>query len=224
MKRTLLLSLAALLAVTGIASAQGVVGSAHDLSAGSPGGTTDVVRVCVFCHTPHQAATANFQYPLWNHSLSSQASYTVYSSITLNATPVNPGNAVAGSATITQLCLSCHDGTVSVASLYNPPNEQTTITVTAGGNLLGTGLLTGTPNMGIDLSNDHPVNFSYTAALSAADGELEDPANVGAEYIPNNEVSCASCHDPHSREFSNSGPFMIADNTDSAICTECHLK
>ena len=66
--------------------AQTVVGTAHDLSSTGPGAQTNVTRVCVFCHTPHQAAAANAQDPLWNHTLSATASYGVYGSATMNAT------------------------------------------------------------------------------------------------------------------------------------------
>ncbi len=122
MKRTLII--AAILAfVAGLSlSAATVVGTEHDLSSTGPGATTNVNRVCVFCHTPHQATAAAGQYPLWNHTLSSVANYGVYSSPTLDAVPADIGGAVPGSAAVSYLCMSCHDGTVSAASFYNPPN------------------------------------------------------------------------------------------------------
>jgi predicted CXXCH cytochrome family protein len=222
---------AAILALAAFAppvQAQSVVGSAHDLSSTGPGATTNVNRVCVFCHTPHQAAAASGQEPLWNHTLSSTANYGVYSSGTLDATPTDIGGAAAGSASTSNLCMSCHDGTVSVASLWNAPNEAPindvagNITITAGGNVSAAGLMTGNPNVGVDLSNDHPVNFDYDNALFTADGGLNDPAGAAvAALLSGGTVQCASCHDPHDDTYE---PFMVMDNTGSALCITCHNK
>jgi len=215
------------------AGAQTVVGTDHDLSSTGPGATTNVARVCVFCHTPHQAAAANGQDPLWNHTLSATASYGVYASSTLDATPIDVGGAVAGSASVTNLCLSCHDGTVSVASQYNPPNEapindnNANIVLTAGGNISVAGLMTGNPNIGTDLTNDHPVNFTYDAALATLDGGLVTPNSAtsvdagGVVPLFGGTVQCASCHDPHD---DTNVPFMVASNVGSALCTTCHVK
>ena len=228
MKRILVLA-AFLLLVSGTAMAQNVVGSAHDLSSAGPGATTNVTRVCVFCHTPHQAAAAAGQDPLWNHTLSGTADYGVYASDTMNAVPTNIGGAAAGSATTSNLCMSCHDGTVSVASVWNAPNEApindnpANITITAGGNVTGGGLMTGNPNVGTDLTDDHPINFTYDTALSTADGGLKDPASVPAvsDLLFGGTVQCASCHNAHD---ATNGAFLVADNTGSALCITCHSK
>ncbi len=232
MKRVSLVFSYALI-VASVVSAQTVVGTDHDLSTTGPGATTNVGRVCVFCHTPHQATAANGQDPLWNHTLSAVAAYGVYASDTLDATPTDVGGAVAGSASVTNLCLSCHDGTVSVASLYNPPNEapindnQANIVLTAGGNVTAAGLITGNPNVGTDLTNDHPVNFVYDGALATADGELVTPTSTSwvdaANTVPlfGGTVQCASCHDPHN---DTNEPFLVRSNSGSALCTTCHVK
>ncbi len=228
MKRIATISLA-VLAVAGLAGAQTVVGTDHDLSSTGPGATTNVTRVCVFCHTPHQAAAANGQDPLWNHTLSTTASYGVYASSTLNATPSDIGGAAVGSASVSNLCMSCHDGTVAVTSLYNAPNEApindnaANITITAGGNVSAAGLITGNPNLGTDLTNDHPVNFTYDHALATADGGLRDPATTPAvaALLFGGTVQCASCHDPHDN---TNPPFLVMSNTGSALCTTCHIK
>ncbi|NOZ77984.1 MAG: cytochrome c3 family protein [Acidobacteria bacterium] len=222
MKKVLIICLAVLVTAV-MANAQTVVGTPHDLSATGPGATTNVSRVCVFCHTPHQASAAAGQYPLWNHTLSSTASYGVYSSPTLNASPTDIGGATAGSAAVSNLCMSCHDGTVSVASMYNPPNEVSSVTLTAGGNVTSAGLITGTPDLGTDLSDDHPINFTYDTALATADGGLNDPATdtAVADLLIGGEVQCSSCHNPHDNTYE---PFLVKDNTGSALCTTCHIK
>jgi predicted CXXCH cytochrome family protein len=225
MKRILVLTAVLALLASGGAMAQTVVGTAHDLSSTGPGATTDVDRVCVFCHTPHQAAAANAQDPLWNHTLSGTASYGVYDSGTLDATPTDIGGAAVGTAPTSNLCMSCHDGTVSVASLYNDPNELAgaSPTVTAGGNVTAAGLITGNPNLGTDLTDDHPINFTYDTALATADGDLNDPAVTPAvaALLSGGTVQCSSCHDPHDN---TNIPFMVVDNTQSALCTTCHIK
>lgn len=222
MKKLFLVTVAlALVASTGV-MAQTVVGTAHDLSTLGPGATTNVNRVCVFCHTPHQATAANAQDPLWNHTLSGTASYGVYASATLDATPTDIGGAVAGSAPTSNLCMSCHDGTISVASLYNDPNEVVSVTVTDGGNVVG-GFITGNPNIGTDLTDDHPINFTYDTGLAGTDGGLVDPAGSPAvqALLIGGTVQCSSCHDPHDNTFP---PFMSVDNAQSALCTTCHQK
>lgn len=222
MKRIVIIAIV-LVASGGLLSAQTVVGTGHDLSSTGPGAQTNVDRVCVFCHTPHQATAANGQDPLWNHQLSAVASYGVYASATLDATPVDIGGASAGTAPVSNLCMSCHDGTVAVHTLYNDPNGASPVTITAGGNVDAGGLITGNPNVGQDLTNDHPVNFTYDTALSTTDGGLADPAGTPAvaALLIGGQVQCSSCHDPHDN---SNVPFLVMSNTNSALCTTCHNK
>ncbi|MFQ6084309.1 MAG: cytochrome c3 family protein [Candidatus Aminicenantia bacterium] len=198
-----------------------VVGTDHDMSVG--GGSyadTTATWVCVFCHTPHQASAASGQDPLWNHTLSSTANYGTYDSDTIDATDITDiGGAAAGSANVSNLCMSCHDGTIAVGSLWNPPNvnppADTTTKVTGGANL------------GTDLSDDHPINFTYDSTLATNDGELNTPVSTSwvdaGQTVPlfSSKVQCASCHDPHD---DTNQPFLVKGNTDSALCTTCHIK
>ena len=106
--KKLLVVLMALSLVGGFSAALyagSIIGSVHDFS-GQPfsGG-----QICVVCHAPHNVATPVIP-PLWNHDLST-ATYTVYSSPTLDAGPLGPPT---GS---TKLCLSCHDGTVALGEI-----------------------------------------------------------------------------------------------------------
>lgn len=221
-----LLGAVALILGPAAAQAQTIVGSKHDLSNTGPGVHGGTTEICVFCHTPHQATAANKQDPLWNHTLSATASYGIYASTTLNATPTDIGGAVAGSATVSNLCMSCHDGTVSVASLYNPPNSGMGAIV-AGGAVTGAGLITGNPNLGTDLTDDHPVNFTFNAALATADGGLVTPASAAwvdaGSTVPlyTWTVQCASCHNVHNP---TNVPFLRVANAASALCLKCHVK
>ena len=187
-----------------------ITGSAHDFSgqAWNAGG-----EICQPCHTPHNAPEAASG-PLWNHDITA-STFTLYTSPTgtLDATLGQPAGASA-------LCLSCHDGSVALDSF--------------GGNT-GTNFITGSALLGIDLSDDHPVSFTYDAALAGTDGQLVNPAadgdtdadTVGAAvpYLPlfAGSLECASCHDVHN----NGGgtTFLLRmDNTTSALCLKCHVK
>ncbi len=221
MKQALII-LIALAVVAGISSA-GVVGSKHDLSTGGGTPTASVNEVCVYCHTPHQATAAAGQYPLWNHTLSAAGPYGAYTSTTLDADDVTAiPVAVPGSASSSNLCLSCHDGTISVVSLYNDPNEGTPAASAIAGIIDATGKIISNANVGTDLSNDHPVNFTYDTQTVNDDGELDTVANVtAAGLLLGGKVQCSSCHDPHDDTYD---AFMVMDNADSALCVTCHLK
>jgi len=216
LQKALLLG-AILVLMPGLAQAQ-VAGTSHDLSS-LPGDAAD--RVCAYCHTPHMDAAATGQDPLWNHTLSATGGYGVYGSSTLELTNdiADIGAAVAGSATTTHLCMSCHDGTIALGSLYNPPNSGAVTTQGLIGSISGTGA-----DMGTSLSDDHPVNFTYNTALSTSDGELADPATtpvVAALLDGAGKVQCSSCHDPHD---DTNVPFLVIDNAASALCSTCHSK
>ena len=81
--------------------------------------------------------------------------------------------------------------------------------------------------MGTSLSDDHPVNFTYVAALATADGELATPISAAyvdaAQTVPlfGGKVQCASCHDPHDNTYE---PFLTTTNAASQLCSTCHLK
>lgn len=222
MKKTLVCLLGILALVALQAGASNITGTKHDLSVSGPGATTNVNRVCVFCHTPHQATQAAAQDPLWNHTLSGVGSYGTYSSSTLNAAVADLGGAVAGSSSVSNLCMSCHDGTIAVIDMYNVPNETPSVTITAGGNVNATGFITGNPNVGTDLSDDHPVNFTYDLGLMGDDGELANPTTAPvSDLLFAGSVQCASCHDVHDNTYV---PFMVMDNAGSALCKTCHVK
>ncbi len=204
-----------------------VVSSKHDLRAtggGTPTGT-GLTEVCVVCHTPHQTTGANRQFPLWNRSLSAQATYGVYGSSTFNgaSTITDVGGAALGTATTTNLCLSCHDGTVSVLSMLNNPNSGTPTVTPIAGIIDANGKIISGANVGTDLRDDHPVNFTYDTALATADGGLKDPAtnSTVAARLSSGKVQCTSCHEVHDPQY---GSFLFTSNTGSAVCTTCHTK
>lgn len=115
-------------------SQAGIVNSAHDFSGQSWSGG----KICVACHTPHGSNTSITDAPLWNRQ-SSVATYVVYSSSSLKVSPVQPRGP-------SKLCLSCHDGTIALDNF---------------GGAIGTTHISGTRDLGIDLSDDHPVSVEW---------------------------------------------------------------
>ena len=194
---------AAGLTLAAVSAQAGVVGSKHDFTAGAgtaPGGgaqgTTSVTdEVCVFCHTPHGSATGA-PVPLWNKVLST-GSYTRYSS--LNLPSFTSTEAAVGSVSLA--CLSCHDGTQAMDVVLNQPGSSG---YNAGGAEIDAGAIDAMvgvpagaplPNLGTDLSNDHPISMQYGGGgVTAADadgtfgGTLGDPDFVDPEKATINGV------------------------------------
>jgi len=121
-------------------------------------------ETCVFCHTPHGDPNKVALPFLWNRSFSQQT-YNLYASDSLNASVSQPGSS-------SKMCLSCHDGTLAIGAV-NVVNGRLTSDV---GDIQMDGNLAASSNLGADLSNDHPLGFSYSSELASADGELEDPS------------------------------------------------
>jgi len=179
---------------------------------------TSETQVCVFCHTPHAAtsgAATGVVAPLWNRNLST-ATYTPYSSGSMDASPAPSSSPGVGS----KLCLSCHDGTIAIGTvgvLNNAPGNIAMQGTDAGGTMTSgnRGATTGfTRRIGTDLSNDHPISFTYDSAQATRDGELITPGGsaavaqrtrtvrpvfplIGTTGAAGNQLECITCHDPH---------------------------
>ena len=198
-----------------------IANTKHNLSTTGPGSvrSTATDEVCIFCHTPH-GATSFPGSPLWNRALSNQT-YTVYTSSSLDAEDImgqldQPGGS-------SKLCLSCHDGTLAIGTVNVMGGEQNvsipmTGTALDGSMPAGAGELTGfTRDLGIDLTNDHPISLNYDTTLANADAELVEPVaapHIGVRspgfrpLVPLEDtgtggvaqMQCATCHDPHIRD------------------------
>jgi hypothetical protein len=210
-------------------------------------------EVCVFCHTPHGGSLTG---PLWNHSLPDATSFTHYNSVSLSSTL--QGLSVSrdiGNESL--LCMSCHDGSVAVPHLINDPNIINGAAITINGNpdqeivaSLGNGgarigATQASPAGVGDLTDDHPISFSYqdvydeyqggsrvdqlhsvAAAITGIEGE-------GVRFFgATSRVECSSCHDPHVSydQFASPPgdeayrPFLIRPNDGSKLCLSCHNK
>lgn len=206
-------------------------------------------EVCIFCHTPH-GGTLNT--PLWNRALPDQSggsAFTHYNSTTLSPTLKDDTTRPVNAESL--LCMSCHDGTVAMNSIVNVSNR------TVGGvpNDGATGKLMTYYDWGVegigavigdapdaagfgqgrwrDLTDDHPISFSYTSVYNDP-GYAEDKLHIvgfaedkGIRFFGvNKNVECSSCHDPHVNGNANTAylPFLIMPNTASALCLACHIK
>lgn len=212
----------AVLLAGGVIVFSDVTTSKHNLGSGGTlaDKSTNEDEVCVFCHTPH---AANPSQPLWNHTQSA-GGWTPYpSGGTMQSSPGTPSG-------ISALCLSCHDGSVAVNSLVNPPNDLGANPAMGQGTELNSSfqIASGRPtNMGTDLSNDHPVSFVYDGTLAGNDGNLETPVSTAwvdaGNTVPlfSGSLECASCHDPHD---TTNAPFLVKSNSGSGLCKTCHQQ
>ncbi len=234
MKKFLILGLALSLVLMGTMAAGATIrNSAHDLSTTSTNGgiKSDESQVCIFCHTPHNPRV---NVPLWNRQASTAANYTLYQNpASLNNVPAAfGGNSSVSSA----LCLSCHDGTISLAAYINDKSGGTA-TMSDSRTPAHVDVVTGklispsTALIGTDLSNDHPVNMPYD---STQDTTLVPNANLdttkvrlfGGATPTTGTVQCGSCHNVHEPGTTGEGtyPFLRSTNTGSALCFACHAK
>jgi len=258
------------LSLGGVANA-GIERTKHNMSSGAPGvagnnstlysvaGATGTDEICVFCHTPHMGGVVKGDVlPLWNHRMSSLAGgYTMYKSASFNGAdnygalqsvgmvapslPLDNNQLVTGNMAVTNLCLSCHDGTQAVNAMLNTPNRLGANPDMIGGvALFGGRAIDPASNayLGTDLQNDHPVNFTYSVSSTVSDETLWAPTGSGSVSptsgtaagervrLFNGTVQCATCHNPHKDyvtdpEFT---PFLRVSISGSKLCLTCHNK
>lgn len=208
----LLLSFTALPVMAGT-----ITGSAHDFSDPVLYNWNSTGEICAVCHTPHNADTSVTAAPLWDHEITAKT-FTVYDSDTLDATAGQPSGT-------SKLCLSCHDGSVALDSF--------------GANIgSGTNFMSGTAAIGIDeLSNDHPISFTYDGTLVTNDGALHPTSTavtigtgtdskdgtIATTMLFGGTVQCASCHDVHNK-FTDGGKLLRITTDGSKLCLTCHDK
>ncbi len=190
-----------------------IVDTRHNLSTTGPGPikAAQETQVCVFCHTPHRAATL----PLWNRAMS-RALYIVPGPDawpTLKSRPQNPPDGDS------KLCLSCHDGTIAIGSVVNLGGAATTISMQPSPYISPEGMISPGAQgyIGTDLSGHHPISIEFSDALISDKAVQCNNGDVtfGLSYpeFPvrlrptenryeggggiGQGVQCTSCHDPH---------------------------
>lgn len=235
MKKLLLFFLVAAM-VIGVATmvSARIASSPHDIAA----------EPCAMCHTPHNAGG---QYPLWNRA-QADVVYTMYSSNSFDM-----GNANGSLATPSKLCLVCHNGNLS--TLINYPGPCSSVDPSYDYDMpdgscaqLGNGSGTGIAHD--DLSNDHPISFTY---IPLQDSEIDNngfptidnTTFAGRAFIPGeytgtyyklysnehgtDQFECGTCHDVHDgADYPDKGTYQVYflrhDNTGSALCMDCHVN
>ncbi len=182
-----------------------IVNSKHDLSMRGPGPIRAVQesRICIFCHTPHNAAP---QTPLWNRE-NPRTHYRIYESSTLDARIDQPSGP-------SKMCLSCHDGSIALGNVLSRPTTHPIV-------MTARTIPPGTTDLTNDLSDDHPIGFRYDRALVNIDRQLRAPEVVSRE-LPlgaHGEMHCTTCHDPHNNEL---GSFLRITDEMATVCITCH--
>jgi predicted CXXCH cytochrome family protein len=94
------------------------------------------------------------------------------------------------------------------------------VTGTAG-NDMQTLYPSSTANLSNDLSNDHPIAVSVVTANEM--NAIIDIENGGVPLFggSNDQVECASCHDPHLTTYAY---FLRLDPGAGTLCETCHTK
>jgi predicted CXXCH cytochrome family protein len=203
------LALAVAFSAPALAQKSAMLGGKHDMRA--TGNTGDA---CAGCHTPHSANTT-YKALLWNRSyVPAATSFTPYDATT---NPDFKGGAVSlgASSATSLLCMSCHDGTSALNAVINVPNGTT----------FKTGTVSAATLLGADLSNDHPVGFSYDASITGQGTPAKLVQTPDATKVKlfgtagARRVECGSCHDVHTTTLG----FLRSTNANSALCIACHI-
>jgi len=205
--------IAALLLASAIAFGQQIGGDvlgAHDLG---PGGSSSVKgglsAPCLYCHAPHSGVGGNT--PLWNQTLTTQ-SYTEYQSSTYHET--GTPQPLLGSDS--NLCLSCHDGTVATGQTV------------AYGNFAMIGAMKASDTFGTNLSSSHPfsvvtpIKDSPNLVVSlVAQGQPLDP--TGSVKLIKGNIECTTCHNAHVEATDTVvAKFLVRDSANGQLCLTCH--
>ena len=206
MKRSIGLVVLAALLITSAAWAQKskVIGSKHDV-----GGTG-----CKSCHASHDGAKStggtdagSGRILLWDRNFST-TTFGTYDSPSMQNKAVEIGGATPLGNTENRmnslLCMSCHDGVTSTGVIA--ATAPTAI---------------GSPTNSFGLQNDHPVNMSHDPTKNTGLAPVASVTSGGLVlYGSSNTVQCSSCHTTHDP---TNGSFLRKANTNSAVCTTCHL-
>ena len=160
-------------------------------------------RVCLPCHTPHNAQTERdgTSLVLWNHATTEQ----IFETYTTSAG--HEGKQPEG---VSKLCLSCHDGVTAIDSFGGNDNFFNNVKIPPDR----------PSNLGTDLRDDHPIGVQYPPPDLT--GYNDKSTFTGVKVVEVNgvdQVECTSCHDPHDNSL---GSFLRQTLDGSAICLECH--
>ena len=211
MRRTARLACSLLLLAASPLPAQisGDVIGMHDLSPGSKSPITGArPGSCSYCHAPHSGLATGKA--LWNQT-QTKATYQLYASSTYHQKGQQP---ILGSDS--NLCLSCHDGTVAVGNTI------------VSGQVTMTGSMYSQDVLGTKLQSSHPFSLQLPIkdaidliATLAAQGKTGDP--LGKVKLMNGNIECTSCHNAHVQAIDLlSQNFLVRDSNKGQMCLACH--
>ncbi len=189
----------------------------HDMGAGGASPVKGALTTCQYCHAPHSGLHGVA--PLWSQKLST-ATYTMYTSDTLVNQEQQPYLGTASN-----LCLSCHDGTVAPGQTTPYGNSTLSQKALNPQDVITT--YNGTP---LTLQGVHPFNLTLqNGTLNCNSDNLLAALCTGTTASPavkliKGNVQCTSCHEPHVQGIDSSNMFLVTDNTSSALCLACHLN
>lgn len=191
-------------------------------------------QICIFCHTPHGAAT---QSTLWSRKdPTNLASFGLYNSATLRIEDAGIKDVtqyvdddIAYPNGSTKMCLSCHDGATAIGDLI----DGTVIAMTTANLSASTKKVDAA-----ELSATHPVSFVYTADVVTYINGIEGagshklPTDPDVRLDSQKRMQCTTCHNPH-LDTNNGGTYQLpfwANYTNSGTedtdydntCKECH--
>jgi predicted CXXCH cytochrome family protein len=161
---------------------------------------------CSYCHAAHSGLNTG----LWNQKLTKQT-YSTYTS----DTEANSGRQPR-LGSVSNQCLSCHDGTVAVGATVSY------------GQVTTQGTMNTQDVFGSNMQASHPFSLitplkdrvDLVASL-AANGKTADP--TGAVQLVSGNVECTSCHNPHVQAKDKvSQNFLVKDSSNGQLCLACH--
>ena len=238
-----------------------VAGGLHDFSTvggSSIYKANTISQVCIFCHTPHNAGKTNL---LWNKAVNSVPDFRLYTSSGTLTLVTKASSLSANSPSLLCLSCHDGKTAMNVLHNSSSGQEAQTAGYPAGSKFIQTDnglyapvLIPGDTwdfgslsfkhmNLGMaadgsndiqgnNLTDDHPIGFSYSAVLVESPVGLKPLATAKTAGIrffgSSNKVECSSCHDPHV-DYSAAGneelrPFLVMSNSGSNLCRACHDK
>ena len=230
MKRVLAIITAVAITAAATAALATIKNTKHDLSTTHTGQTGGSNQICIYCHTPHNAAPA---IPLWNRTNPTATPFKFYSSPSMKLHRPVANTSTFESTSISLFCMSCHDGgaiggrVLSTGGTALVGNTTGSSTMPA---LTGDVITTGSAGLlGTDLSNDHPVNLQmlagtaglYDPSANTIGNGLTTKLSLFKGTLGNNYIECGSCHAVHD---ASQGKFLRTSNANSKICLACHNK
>jgi len=247
----------------------------RNLSSNVPG----LTEVCVFCHTPHNASPSVPLWNK-SYNGTDPSSYKLYTSSQTLTSVAKAASITANSESMLCLSCHDGKTAINVLHNTGAANAYTGTTGSDyimdmgwGGGAISLGDVGGglgdlrytanigatrgsdgkilDPRAGTNLTDDHPIGFSYSAAQALKPTALHPIGDVTAGHMirffgpGRDRLECSSCHDPHVfyGSYKSGGsrivlggalaptpaqkdrtPFLVRDNNGSALCLSCHIK